>query len=151
MSNATTMEAPVTTLVPVSNDTDTLTIQVIGNGKPAKTKKSKGKGGKGKPAASKGKGAKPAPVEAKVRTSNGLTPTQQAILKVLVKGPASKKTLGAPAKILGAATRDGNGVQGGGLIGAGLIRATEPQKEGQGRCWYVITAAGTKALAKATA
>jgi len=74
------------------------------------------------------------------------------ILKALGQGKKTKQKLQAlglraTAKILGAATREGFGKQGGGLAGRGLITPTG--KRLRGSIQYEITAAGRKALAPA--
>jgi hypothetical protein len=85
---------------------------------------------------------------------NALTGMAVAVLKALAKGKEltkaqlSKVTGGrVTSKLLGAANRDGFGVQGGGLLERGLIKAAK--HEDSRATVYTITAAGNKALAKA--
>ena len=95
------------------------------------------------------KAVKKASKEPKPR--GALTDTEVKILSVLKHGKAlTKHEIGekadcrASAKVLGAATREDNGVQGGGLLGKGLIRAEK--HEGERLITFVITKAGLKAL-----
>ena len=79
--------------------------------------------------------------------NKALTPVAVACLQLLAQGQHSKKQLWArckgTAKVLGAATRNGYGVQGGGLLGAGYITAVRIGNTVS----YTITVAGLAALA----
>ena len=83
--------------------------------------------------------------------TTALTPTEVAILEALARSPKTKEQLwelGGTSKVLGAASKEDYGVQGGGLLGKGLIEAKK--KEGQARQYlYFISAAGRNALARA--
>ncbi len=80
----------------------------------------------------------------------GLTEKEIAILLMLAKSttPVSKGTLweqcGATSAILGAVTREGLGVQGGGLAAKGYIESVKV--EGERQLHYIITTAGREAL-----
>ena len=100
----------------------------------------------------------PVKVEAKKPKEGraGLTDKERAILELLVKqGPQDKKTLEekcqASAAVLGAQSKEGLGVQGGGMLGRGLLRPANEgeRKESWSRLGFAITAAGRKALEKA--
>lgn len=83
---------------------------------------------------------------------NGLSGREVRVLKMLdAEGRVNRRKLeqeaGASSKILGAATRAGLGVQGGGLEGKGLIRSA--RIEGERYLQYEITEEGKTALEKA--
>jgi tetratricopeptide (TPR) repeat protein len=87
--------------------------------------------------------------------NSSLTATEQVILTALAsEGPlprAKLTELGGNAKILGAASKEGFGVQGGGLLGRGLIRSCEPRDPSEGSLCYEITPLGRTALDAAPA
>jgi hypothetical protein len=91
----------------------------------------------------------PSPSHCSFSSYEKLTRGEVDVLKALVHGRKTKQQLGAIAKILGAATRDGFGKQGGGLLGRQLI--TSSGKRLRGSIQYEITDTGRKALAAASA
>lgn len=73
-----------------------------------------------------------------------LMPRELRFLRQLCRGPRTKKELAAPAKVLGAATRNGFGKHGG-LLARGLIRSTGERVHGS--ICYEITDKGRSVLA----
>lgn len=100
---------------------------------------------------------KAAGAEKPAKKAGDLTPKEEAILKALAKkeqvglGRKSLDQLGATSKLLGAASKQAGGAQGGGLMGRGLVKGTilEEATSAGDRLWYYITAKGKAALAKA--
>jgi hypothetical protein len=90
----------------------------------------------------------PSPDHCSFSPSKSLSGREREVLKELAEGPKTKQQLGAPARLLGAATREDFGKQGGGLLERDLIRATG--KRVKRSLQYEITPAGRNALAVAS-
>lgn len=118
-----------------------------------KTTKKSAKTMEGKKKATKKATKKASPKKA-AKPSSGLTPREVKVLKALKSGRELNRvelakatgSKGSWAQLLGAATRDGMGVQGGGMASKGLI--TVNQYEGSRVLTYQVTPKGKAALQK---